>query len=813
MFKMIKPILYAMFSLLYFGTTAQIFHIDGYVVLEENLQPVESQVVEIYDKHGEKIAWFFTDNQGFYSGDFDVTAASTTYVVAELWRVCNGVPILYSEQIGLNQLYLTASFMVCKDQECKAQFNVNRTNLKQLQFEFTDVSQGDITSWNWDFGDGSFSSKQNPVHVYQQPDHYQVKLTISGVNCNDRRHRSVFAFPRDCLSKFSWEQVSQGNNLMIQFIDESLGRVNSWDWDFGDGSISDEQNPVHQYESPGEYEVELTISRPGCWDATRNFILVQPLPQCYAHFGGTQIMSEKFEMAFTDLSISDPLTSRFWQFGDGSISNLKNPVHVYENAGVYDVSLTIETENCSNTFVRNMKVVGIAGCLADFDFDQTDPDVPGVYFENLSPADSLLYFWDFGDGTISNDFSPDHLYSNFGDYTVKLRILGFGCSDSISKIIELPEPVYCGADFTFQQAFPQSRVISFTNQSFGNGISSSWDFGDGNSSSQTNPLHEYLAAGQYQVQLMITTADQCTDSLTQFIEISPPLTISGSVWADESLLNFGSVLLYRGVSGPEIELYSQAELSDGSFVFSDLIPGTYFLQAIPSFDFPFPTIPNYFPTYLHQTTRWQQALQIDTDNIPVNIQIQLLQYSEFFDGKALLKGSVIQEQKNSDILMIIYLTDEAGQLRDFRIVEEDNTFEFLNIPYAYYKVYPEKAGKSGQTFSVELNEGLPEMDNLIFIENQQTIYPDLTSINEQIDFNFNLSPNPAGNYIIVSLSDALFAKCTTLRIYSVNGLSAPISSLETKTTSIDISELPEGVYVLELDCITSKVHRKFIIQR
>jgi PKD repeat protein len=600
---------------------------------------------------------------------------------------------------------------------------------------------------------------------------------------------------------------------MIQFSDESLGRVKSWDWDFGDGSISDEQNPVHQYESPGEYEVELTISRPGCWNATRNFIVVKPSPQCYAHFGGTQILTENFEMAFTDLSISDAITSWYWQFGDGGVSNLKNPVHVYGNSGTYDVSLTIETENCSDTFVRTLKVVGVEGCLSDFVFAQPDPDTPEVFFENLSPADSLIYFWDFGDGNISNDFSPDHLYSNFGDFTVKLRILGYGCGDSISKSIELIKPIYCGAEFTFEQAFPQSRLISFTNQSFGNGLSSSWDFGDGNSSFQTNPQHEYLATGQYQVKLLIATADQCTDSVTQLVEILQPLIISGNVWAGESLLSFGNVLLYKGVAAPEIELYDHAELSDGSFAFTDLIPGTYFLQAIPSFDFPFPTIPNYFPTYLQQTTQWQQALQINTDNIPDDIQLQLLYYNEFFDGKASLKGSVIQEQKNTDIPMIIYLADDAGQIKDFRLPEDDNTFEFLNIPYAYYKVYPEKAGKLGQPFSIELNEHFPDFENLIFIENSEHIFPDLTSIDEQFAFDINVSPNPAGSFIVISLSEALFAECTTLGIYNINGLSMPIFSLETNTAAIDISELPEGVYVLGLDCFTSQVHRKFIIKR
>ena len=805
------PILFALFSLLYFSTTAQTFNIDGYVLLEKNLQAVENQVVEIYDEHGEMLGWFFTNGRGLYSGDFDTFPDSTSYVVVELWRICNDTPIFYSQQIELNQLYLTASFMVCKDQECHAQFNVEQSQLDELEFQFTDVSQGDITNWHWDFGDGNFSTLQNPVHVYQQESHYQVKLTVSGINCNDQRHRGVFAFYRDCLSKFSWEQINQEEEMIVHFMDESIGAAITWNWDFGDGAISDEQNPTHQFNSPGEYEIELTIFQPGCWSSTRNFIRVNPLPQCYAHFVGKQIVSENYEMAFTDISISDSITSWFWNFGDGYESNKQNPVHIYEDPGNYDVSLTINNSNCADTFSRMMKVVGSEDCTANFEITQVDPSIPELVFENLSPADSLLYFWDFGDGVLSNEFSPSHLYDDFGNYNVSLKILGYGCADSIAQLIELLEPLYCKAEFDFEQSFPQSKTVSFINQSMGNEISSVWDFGDGNSSTQPDPQHEYQVAGQYQVQLMITTSDQCTDSVTQLIEILPPLTILGNVWAGEGLLGFGSVLLYKGVVGSEIELYSQAELSDGSFVFAELTPGIYFLQAIPLFDFPFPTIPNYLPTYLQQITKWQEALQINTDNIPDVIHLQLLQYNEFFDGKASLKGSVIQEQKNIDIPLIIYLTDDTDQIRDFRLVEEDNTFEFLNIPYGYYKVYPEKVGKSGQPFSLELNEDYPEMDNLIFIENPELIYPDLTGIDELSNYFLTISPNPASNRISVSFSERLLDSNLKLMIYGQNGLSSAVPVKNMCHADFDISDLPQGVYVLELMNLNVKIHRKLII--
>ncbi|WP_342770539.1 MULTISPECIES: PKD domain-containing protein [unclassified Methanoculleus] len=130
-----------------------------------------------------------------------------------------------------------------------------------LEVQFTDASMGGVTSWFWNFGDGTTSTVQHPNHTYTAPGTYTVSLTASnacGFSTETRTdYITVLAPP---VANFT-ANVTEGNApLVVQFNDTSTGNVTSWSWDFGDGNTSTEQNPVHIYESPGNYTVSLTAS-------------------------------------------------------------------------------------------------------------------------------------------------------------------------------------------------------------------------------------------------------------------------------------------------------------------------------------------------------------------------------------------------------------------------------------------------------------------------------------------------------------------------------------------------------------------------
>lgn len=121
-----------------------------------------------------------------------------------------------------------------------------------------------------------------------------------------------------------------------------------WEWSFGDGTTSTERNPVHVYSQPGLYTVSLAVNSATISDVRirPNYIEVVRPPEPVPDFmAATRTPAIGDPVQFVDLSISGAgeITSWIWDFGDGGTSTLRNPVHVYTAAAVYDVYLTIST--------------------------------------------------------------------------------------------------------------------------------------------------------------------------------------------------------------------------------------------------------------------------------------------------------------------------------------------------------------------------------------------------------------------------------------------------------------------------------------
>ncbi|MCS6916997.1 MAG: PKD domain-containing protein [Chitinophagales bacterium] len=207
-----------------------------------------------------------------------------------------------------------------------------------------------------------------------------------------------------------------------------------------------------------------------------------------------------------DASLTAPgttITSWQWNFGDGNVSSLQNPVHTYASTGVYTITLTVvNSSNCTSTISKSVNVgVGpqaafiapqiiCSGTAASF----TDASVPGT-------GTTLTgWWWDFGDGQTSTSQNPVTVFAASGLYTVSLTVTASnGCTSTFQQIIQ----VVAGpqASFTFQQAGLQ---VTFTNTSSSVGAPQySWDFGDGNVSTDANPTHTYAWYGIYNVCLTL----------------------------------------------------------------------------------------------------------------------------------------------------------------------------------------------------------------------------------------------------------------------------------------------------------------------
>ncbi|MDW5549982.1 PGF-pre-PGF domain-containing protein [Methanosarcina sp.] len=144
-----------------------------------------------------------------------------------------------------------------------ADFTSNCTEgSRPLNIAFKDISTGLPDSWSWNFGDGNTSADKNPVHVYSSDGVYTVtlKVTNSKGSNSTQKINYITVSTKPPLSSF-YSNITSGNiPLTIQFTDTSTGSPASWNWNFGDGTNSTEQNPMHIYFSAGTYDVTLVVS-------------------------------------------------------------------------------------------------------------------------------------------------------------------------------------------------------------------------------------------------------------------------------------------------------------------------------------------------------------------------------------------------------------------------------------------------------------------------------------------------------------------------------------------------------------------------
>lgn len=431
---------------------------------------------------------------------------------------------------------------------------------------FSDLTQlnggSPIAVWEWNFDDpGSgvqnTSFLQNPYHLFSASGTHNVRLIVTNVNgCSDTIIKAV-AINAMPVANFDADTACAGN--LTQFTDLSIpngGVINTWVWDFGDGSPADHlQNPQHLYLSAGSYTVTLTVtSSNSCHHTIVKTVIVNHLPT--AAFGFSTNNCAWVPVQFNDLSstILGTVVKWKWQWGDGNsqiITYPNNPdtTHTYAAGGNYQVILTVTTaDSCSSSVTHQVNVHDAP--LANFSFSTITCQSSPVAFQDLSQQNGggtiVSWLWDFGDpgsGTSNNSTyqNPIHTFDTAGSYFVYLIATNLaGCQDTMTKSMLIN--AHPTVDFTFDTAC-FGQPTHFTDQSTANtGTITSWlwNFGDGSTSTQQNPLHTYLSEGVYQVSLTVTNSGSCVwDSIAQVsVNPQPVAAFSFSNNCTNSLMQF-----------------------------------------------------------------------------------------------------------------------------------------------------------------------------------------------------------------------------------------------------------------------------------
>ena len=400
------------------------------------------------------------------------------------------------------------------------------------QIVFTDGSIG-ADYWNWDFGDGATSTKKNPTHSYVMPGSYTVSLTVTNqsTGCSETETQIIKVIREIADFTSSDAEICRNATITFSTLNINAANIDSYTWKFGDGiSVSDSFNTIkHQYTKASSYNVTLFIKDiNGCVDSITKPLAVQvngPTAVFSSAVPGTCLNSS---VNFIDSSFSDgthPIQQWQWNWGDGNTDNLNaGPFnHTYSVPGNYAVSLMVkDSKGCTDT-LKKPNVILVSKPIAAFTTDTLSCTSKPINITNSSSGPGLIYNWDFGDGTTSNQINPVHLYNAEGIYTINLSIKDqYGCTSSAAKTnyVTIANPA---ADFQLSDSVGTCPplVVNFINTSE-NYSNWSWNFGDGTTSTERNPSHFYSLAGTFNAVLSITGPGGCISQKTKQIKVDGP---------------------------------------------------------------------------------------------------------------------------------------------------------------------------------------------------------------------------------------------------------------------------------------------------
>lgn len=376
-----------------------------------------------------------------------------------------------------------------------------------------DALISNATSYSWDFGDGTGSDLEDPIHEYEIGGTYQVTLTAEN-DCGPTvvTQTVVVSRPIPTVAFTTDDQRNGCAPLEITFINQSLNAL-EYEWTFQGGTpaTSTEVNPTVVYNSPGIYMVQLNAINESGGNAlvAESYVEVFALPT-----GNFSYEANELVVDFT--LTAENTNSIVWDFGDGSNSNEISPSHTYAGNGTYLVTVSLSNE-CDTLILSEEVSVMRALPVADFSTESTTSGCAPltITFDNES-VDADTYLWSFPGGTpaSSEEVSPTVLYETAGTYPVSLIAINESGEDQLSvdgyvEVLGLP---FATITYTID-----GTSFDFTATSE-NADSYFWQFGDGSTSEEQNPQHTYSEPGVYTVQLSVS--NECgTVAIAEEIEV------------------------------------------------------------------------------------------------------------------------------------------------------------------------------------------------------------------------------------------------------------------------------------------------------
>ncbi|HEX6431159.1 MAG TPA: PKD domain-containing protein, partial [Niastella sp.] len=395
------------------------------------------------------------------------------------------------------------------------------------------AGSGSISSYYWDFGDGSTQQTNLPsiLHTYTQVQIASVVVTATnnyGCYSTFSKKDVVTILPKLTASFSADKNFLCRESDPVQFTDASSGPGTlSYVWDFGDGNTSTQKDPQYTFNRKGTYSVKLTVnSTEGCTTTktqtnylnVANFIsdINVPVPVCK---GST----------VTIYSTNNPVPDKMvWKLNDQVVTPFGNNTFSYyfSSTGTYAVKLVNTFGSCLDSVEKQVTVkdvpdirpfvadiVSLCGAPATVNFKDTTPGAVKWEWRLESNINSVVH---------STLQAPVYNYNTDTTYMAFLKVSNAdGCSNTISKNVKIQKPsvqiLYTTTGDKYLQSCEEPLTVTYFVYNPQDIASYEWFFGDNTTTTEASPTHTYTNVGEYPLSLSYVKKDGCRGRIDRAI--------------------------------------------------------------------------------------------------------------------------------------------------------------------------------------------------------------------------------------------------------------------------------------------------------
>lgn len=719
------------------------------------------------------------------------------------------VPLIFSTLFFIDQV----------NAQCAATFTSTAGANNTYSFQGTALPSNTTVSYSWNYGDGAIGNGSIVTHQYNSSGIFTVTLNImtTAPSCSATISQTINAIQCPINSNFSYTINTGG---VVNFSNTSTGTTSNTSvyWFFGDGNFAGPSNTAsYTYTNNGTYSasVYLTDSVLGCADSIAFAITISGLPcNLSAGFTSSTINGSEYFSNTSTPNLPTPACS--WNFGDGTNSTVFSPIHTYSASGTYTVLLTISQGTCASSFSSAVTTTIAAPpppCSVTANFTYTLGSNGSVSFSNTSTGVSTTTFvtnWNFGNGNYAYaNNTPTYTFTSNGTYSVALTVVdsSYACSDSIMIPITI-------SNVTCNFSPPNGVMFGFNENNNGDGnfftnITNtntiySWNFGNGNTSAVANPTTNYAAPGTYTVTLSIIdgTNTACNANLTNTIYVYFYLCTYSASFTSTLTGNTINVTNTSGGTSPAPNLYwnwgdgtYSYGLSFNSASHTYSINGTYTVAL---------TVTDFTNTNCYDSI--SVPITINSASCPVNSN-----YSLQKDNTQLYSWFAYPANYGSNVASVIWTW---GDGTSSTTLYPSHTYSAVGWYNICQTVSLTCGSQSTTCYNNYLNK-TSESNAVVFI---QVINP-VTGVkgNEATKKNVSIEPNPNNGEFTLNLNGFQSADPLEILIYNAYGelINKSLNTLtsENGIKKIDLTNFPNGCYIVTIKNTNAVISRKLIINR